>query len=302
MEFRQLEYFYAVSKLNSFTRAAEQLHVAQPSITIAINNLEQELKVQLFDRSKRKVVLTDEGKLFLQHVEKILKDVKKAQSELEDLKNYKKGVIKLGIPPMIGAYLFPKIFKGFKNAYPHLELHVREEGSWAMVSLLENGELDLGLIILPEQSENLCMLPITKDQIVLCVSENHRFSQEKRISLRQLEDEQFILLKEDSYTRHKIIALCNYYGFSPNILLSSCQIETIKELVSNGLGITFLMNGITKKWDKIVSIQLEEPMNITIGLAWQKDRCLSRAAQAFIGFVQNYTKSKEFAEIINLET
>ncbi|NYE57541.1 LysR family transcriptional regulator [Carboxydothermus ferrireducens] len=98
MEFRQLEYFYAVSKLNSFTRAAEQLHVAQPSITIAINNLEQELKVQLFDRSKRKVVLTDEGKLFLQHVEKILKDVKKAQSELEDLKNYKKGVIKLGIP------------------------------------------------------------------------------------------------------------------------------------------------------------------------------------------------------------
>jgi DNA-binding transcriptional LysR family regulator len=298
MELRQLEYFYTVSKLNNFTRAAEQLHVAQPSITNAIHNLEQELGVQLFDRTKRRITRTNEGEFFLERVEKILNNVQEAISDLNDLKNLNKGIIKLGIPPMIGAYLFPTLFICFKQAYPKLELQVLEEGSKSMLSILENDDLDLGIIILPEESKTLNMIPINTEQIVICLAEGHRLSKEKTISFRQLEDEQFILFKDDSYIRNEVIHQCNKYGFAPNIVLSSNQTETIKGLVSKGIGISFLMNDIAKNDDKFISIPLEEPMNVTIGLAWQKDKAISRAAQAFISFIVNYTKTKEFQDTI----
>jgi DNA-binding transcriptional LysR family regulator len=294
MELRQLEYFSKVSKLRSFTRAAEQLHVAQPSVTNAIRKLEEEFELQLFDRTQKKVVLTSEGEIFLQRVERILYEIRETFVEMNDYKILNKGTIKIGVPPMIGAYLFPDIFTQFKKAYPDLEVLVFEEGSMAARTMLEKAELDLGLIILPNSTNVFHTMPVITQQIVLCTSLDHLLCHEASVSFPQLKNEDFILLKEDSFHRHIIIQECKKHQFTPKIVFSSGQIQTIKALVASGVGISFLMQMVTKDNPRITTIPLTDPIELKIGLAWKKDRYVSKAAQAFIRFLHDYICLPEF--------
>lgn len=294
MELRQLEYFQAVSRLQNFTRAAEEMHVAQPSITSAIHKLEEELGVILFDRSQKKVTLTTEGEAFGVRIEKILFDVRQVIEEMDDFNKLKKGSIKFAVPPMIGAYLFPNIFNLFKAAHPNLELLVYEEGSLAARNMLEKEELDLGIIILPEGAPMLNGIPITQQEIVLCVAPDHPLSTAESVSFSQLRQEPFVLLKEEFFHRRLILDECTRHGFTPRVVLSSNQIETIKAMVASNAGISFLMKMVVRNHANLVGIPLAEPIKITIGLAWKKGKYLSKAAQAFIDFIVDYTNSPQF--------
>ncbi|MBP2640316.1 MAG: cynR 4 [Firmicutes bacterium] len=298
MEFRQLEYFQAVAKLSNFTKAAEQMYVSQPSITNGIHHLEQEIGVQLFDRNQKKVRLTAEGQVFLQRAEKILLAVNDMVTEMQDFRNLNKGTIRLALPPMIGAYLFPNIFPYFQKAFPSLELIVFEEGSLAARRMVEKEEVDLGLMVLPASSDSLInTLPFFKEKIVLCTSKTHRLSREKLISFRQLQNEKIILLKEDSYHRRLIINECQKNNFSPQIVFSSNQVQTIKSLVANNVGVSFLMNMVIRSEKNLISIPLEPNIEISIGLIWKKNKYLSKASQAFIDFITDYINSPEFKKV-----
>ncbi len=300
MEIRQLEYFYAISNTGSFTRAAENLHVAQPSITKAIHQLEAELGIILFDRSQKKNALTAEGQAFFIRAEKILREANEAVAEMNDFKNLQKGTIKIAIPPMIGAYLFPNIFTGFRKQYPSLELLVFEEGSLAARTMLEREELDLGLVILPETSHVLQMVPMIQEEIMLCVSSRHRFAGKTSVSFEELRNEQFVMLKEDSYHRQLVIEECNKFGFSPRIVFSSSQIQTIKGLVASGVGISFLFSMAARDNNRICLIPLEKSLRISIGLAWKKDKYLSKASQTLIEFIMEYSRSPHY-EAVTIE-
>lgn len=288
MDLRQLEYFQMVSRLNNVTRAAERLHVAQPSITVAIKKLEEELGVQLFDRNQKKITLTSEGKIFLSRVEKILADVQDAVLEMHDYHEIKRGAITVGVPPMIGSFLFPKIFANFRKIYPNIDLTISEEGSLGIREMLEQGDLDLGIIILARESKFLESIPISHNQILACLPHEHRLSLKKSISFSDLKNEKFIMLKEDTYHRQVILEECAKEGFTPEIILSSSQIETIRGLVANGLGISFLIDSIAKRKKDLISIPLSDPIKIQIALAWKKDKYLSKASQAFIEFIKHF--------------
>ena len=289
-----MEYFQAVSRLQNFTRAAEELHVAQPSITSAIHKLEEELGVILFDRSHKKITLTTEGVAFGARIEKILFDIRQVVEEMDDFNKLKKGSIKFAVPPMIGAYLFPNIFNLFKAAHPNLELLVYEEGSLAARNMLEKEELDLGIIILPEGAPMLNGIPIVQQEIVLCVAPDHPLSAAESVSFSQLQQESFVLLKEEFFHRRLILDECTRHGFMPRVVLSSNQIETIKAMVASNAGISFLMKMVVRNHSNLVGIPLAEPLKITIGLAWKKGKYLSKAAQAFIDFIVDYTNSPQF--------
>jgi len=300
MELRQIEYFCMVGKIHSFTRAAEQLHISQPSITQAIRKLEEEIDVQLFDSSKKKAVLTAEGQAFLVRMEKILDDCQQAVQEAKDFKTWRKGTVKLGVPPMIESYLFPDIFSGFKHAYPGLKLIAFEEtSSLDAAAKLEKDELDLAIIILPESSETLNTLVITQEQLVLCTHPNHPLRQQKTVRFDQLKNEQFILLKEKSYQHQVVISRCLRQHFMPDTILSSNQIKTIKSLIANGSGISLLMTMVVSDDPQIAVIPLTDPITFDIGLAWKKDKCLSNASMAFIKFIKEqykFTKVTDSAE------
>ena len=147
MELRQLEYFQMASRLRNITRAAKRLRVSQPNITVAIKKLEAELGIQLFDRSQKQLALTPEGAVFLSRVDTALRCLNDALIEVNDFKQLQKGVIKIGIPPMMGAILFPKIFSGFQTLHPGLDVMLFEEGSIVIREMLDRDELDFGIVI-----------------------------------------------------------------------------------------------------------------------------------------------------------
>ena len=288
MELRQLKYFQLVSQLGSVTRAAEQCHVAQPAISIAIKKLEEEFGIQLFDRSQKRFSLTFEGDIYLQRVDKILTLVEDSVIEMNDYRTLQKGVIRIGIPPMLGAFLLPYIFNKFQQVYSNWTLDAVEGGTLAIQNQLERGDLDVGVIILSAMSVNLETLPITTGELSVCLPQGHPLEIFPSISMGQLRDQPFILLHEDTYSRQLVIDECEKYQYLPRIVFSSSQIETILGLVEQGAGITFLLNTIVRKHANIISRPLAEPLCVNIGLAWNKDRYLSKASHAFIDFIKDY--------------
>ena len=287
MELRQLEYFQMASRLKNITRAAERLNVSQPNITVAIKKLEAELGIQLFDRSQKQLSLTPEGTIFLNRIELALRNIQDAVLEVNDYKQLQKGTIKIGIPSLVGAYLFPRIFSSFQHLYPHLDIYLYEEGSMTIREQLERDELDFGIVILSDASSSLQLLPMARNQIVACVPEEHPLARKNSININDISEANLIMLKEGSFLRYMVLNKLKMANISPNIVLESNQIETIKGLVSTNVGISFLLDFIVKGTPGIKILPFEDPIYVDLGLAWKKERYISKAAQSFIDFCKN---------------
>lgn len=287
MDLRQLEYFQMVSRLNNITKAAERLNVAQPSITVSIKKLEDELGVMLFDRSQKKIILTAEGEVFLKRIEGVLTALKDAKIEMQDYQGIEKGIIKLGIPMMTGSYIFPKIFSGFRKSYPNIDFIITEEGSIGIQELLDQGQLDLGIMILQEESKLLDSIVIKEAEIVACLPLDHPLASLSKITIDDLRKEKFIMFKENTIHRQAVLDLFEKKGFYPEIIISSTQNETIHSLVANGMGVSFLLDFIAKKNQDMIGIPFEHPIKVKIVLAWKKNKYLSLASRAFIEYTKN---------------
>lgn len=287
MELRQLEYFVEVSKHKSFTQAAECLHVSQPSISNSLHKLEQELGVKLLERSTKNVCLTYKGELFLNRMVEILANMNEAICEISESDN---GIVKIGLPPMIGAQMFPNVFLGFNQKYSSIEFDVIEKGSVALRTLIETGELELGFIILPDSSECLNMLPLVQDQLVICMQKGHRLSSKKSIECKDLVDEKFVMLTAEYVHHDMLLNHCLKSNIEPNIIFTSDKVETVKSMVGKGLGISLLMNMYVQDHHDIVAVPLKSPININIGLAWKKGRHLSSECRKVIEFFSDYFK------------
>ena len=185
---------------------------------------------------------------------------------------------------MMGAYLFPKIFSSFQRRYSHLDVYLHEEGSVAIREQLERDELDFGIIIIPESSPNLQLLPMARSQIVCCVPEDSDLAARKAITLQDVEAHSLIMLKEGSFLRQTMLQKMKTASVTPDIVLESNQVVTIMGLVASGVGIAFLLDMIVRDTPGIRAIPLATPIYVDVGLAWKRDRYISRAAQSFIEF------------------
>ena len=284
MELRQLEYFQMASRLKNITRAAQRLRVSQPNITVAIKKLEAELGVQLFDRSQKQLTLTPEGKVFLKRIELALRNIDDAILEVNDYKQLQKGTIKIGIPPMMGAYLFPKVFSGFRRLHPNLDILLFEEGSLTIREKLESDELDFGIIIVPESAPNLNVLKMSRNQLMVCVAKTSPLAKKSAISAQDIAASDLIMMKEGAYLREVVQAKLSALKISPRTVLESSQIVTIKGLVEHEVGIAFLLDFICAHEPDIKAIPFCDPIFVDIGPAWKKEKYVSKAAQAFIDF------------------
>ena len=290
MELRQLEYFQMASRLKNITRAAERLNVSQPNITVAIKKLETELGIKLFDRSQKQLSLTPEGNIFLNRIELALRSIQDAVLEVNDYKQLQKGTIKIGIPSMIGAYLFPKIFSSFQQLYPHLDIYLYEEGSMTIREQLERDDLDFGIVIISDASASLQLLPMSRNQIVACIPEKHPLASKNSISINDVANADLIMLKEGSFLRQLVLSKIKRANIMPEIVLESNQIETVKGLIASHVGIAFLLDFIVKGAPGIKAVPFDDPIYVDLGLAWKKDRYISNAAQSFIDFCRNTMK------------
>ncbi|MGD8191702.1 LysR family transcriptional regulator [Brevibacillus ginsengisoli] len=289
MELRQLEYFRMVGTLKSFTHAAQKLHITQPCITNSIHKLEDELGVQLLDRTTKQVSLTEKGEMFLNRVNNILTTVNEATIEVQ---NYESHLVSLGLPPMIGAYLFPDIFLKLQKDLPEIKFQVTEKGSVAIQDMLENGDIDLAFMIIHQKSHLLEQVPLTQKEAIVCLPKNHRFTKRKYLTFEDLSNEKFILLSNE-YVHHRIfMEQCTKRNFSPDVVFQTDKIETMKALIENGAGISVLMSTIVNDTPDIIKVPLKVPIKFSIGLAWRKDKSLSNSCMDTIQFFKDYYENE----------
>src|ERR1051325_6389117 len=173
MELHQLAYFESVSRHLHFTRAAEELNVAQPSVSQQIRKLEHELGTPLFHRMKRHVALTEAGQTFLPHARAVLQRLEEARVEVQELSGMRKGTLAVGAPPSVGTHLLPRALAGFSKEHPGITLAFREAGSRTLLTLLEDGELDLAVVIQPIRHPALETMPLLEEELLLAVPRQH---------------------------------------------------------------------------------------------------------------------------------
>ncbi|WP_110111709.1 LysR family transcriptional regulator [Bacillus sp. CGMCC 1.16541] len=294
MDVRHLHYFSEVAKHGSFTRASEALHISQPSLSKMVKSLESELGVMLIDRSGKRLQLTDAGKIVYQQADGILSSLRDLSNSLYDLMHLQKGTIKIGLPPLIGTLFFPRIIKSFYTTYPEIQVKLIEYGAKKMQKILEIGEVDIGIALLPVDEQKFSTIPFVKERLQLAVHKSHPLSHRQSISLKELQDESFILFHED-FTMHELIYNeCIKYGFTPKIAYTSSQWDLIGEMVAANLGITLFPYSICQKLNKeqISIIELEAEIPWDLALIVKKNRYISFATQAFIDHMKSITDIK----------
>ncbi|MEK8196211.1 LysR family transcriptional regulator [Lysinibacillus sp. FSL M8-0134] len=247
MELRDLKAFMAVVEHGSFTKAANESFVSQPSLSKSIKKLEDTLHVELLNRSTRNVELTDAGDIVYKQGQKIMRSVHDLHILLDDLLHIKTGSIKLGIPPLIGTLFFPKIARDFHQQYPEVHLELVERGAKMVGTLVENGEVDMGIVVLPTDERKFSVQPFVEDQFFVFINEFHPLAQQQHIQLQDLKNETFIIFAEEFALHDYVIKSCKNVGFTPYVGYKSSQWDLIVELVSSNLGVTLLPYSIAAK-------------------------------------------------------
>jgi DNA-binding transcriptional LysR family regulator len=288
LELRNLTYVLEVAKQRNFTKAAETLHMTQPTLSKLVKSLEDELGVTLFDRSGKYVKLTDAGKAAIGQIQVIIQAVKDLHITLDDVSNLKTGTIKLGLPPVIGSVFFPRVVAPFQKLYPKIEFQMNEEGSKKVEQLVMDGSIDLGVVILPVEESCFGIMPFTRQKCSLVLHKSHPLSGQTSVSLRDLESEPFILFAKGFAVRQHVIDACRSVGFDPNITYESSQWDLLVEMVSAGLGVSFLPEAICAKIvnpDVRIVPETNPSIPWNLVLIWNKERYVSYAMREFIKFL-----------------
>jgi LysR family transcriptional regulator, transcription activator of glutamate synthase operon len=289
MEMHQLTYFESVSRHLHFTRAAQELNVAQPSVSQQIRKLERELGAPLFHRMKRHVTLTEAGKTFLPHARAVLQRLEEARLEVQELSGLRKGTLAVGAPPSVGTHLLPRALAVFSRRHPGISLAFREAGSRTLVALLEDGELDLAVVIQPVRHPALETQPLIEEELLLVVPRAHHLAASGapgRVRLAQLRQEPFVLLREGAYDlRDQTLAACRRAGFEPQVALDGGEMDSMLRFVAAGIGLAILpemvVSDIAPSDTQVVLRRLQPRLTRSLVIARRRDRYFSAAAREF---------------------
>jgi DNA-binding transcriptional LysR family regulator len=282
MELHQLEYFLAVAGHLHFTRAAEALHVAQPSVSQQIRKLEDELGVRLFHRMKRRVALTPAGETLLPWARRVLGDIAEARAEVQELTALRRGRLAVGAPPSVSTTLLPHALASFHDAYPGVSLTLREAGSGDLIRYLEQGELDLAAIILPAGHPALETTPLLDEELVLAVPPGHELAGLDVVELAALRDVPLVMFREGYDLREATMTACRQAGFEPRLALDGGEMDSVLRCVEAGLGVAVVPSMVIRSEGALGAVRLAPTLTRTIALANRRDRPLSRAARELI--------------------
>ncbi len=288
MEIQQLRYVVAVAKTANFSRAAEECHVAQPSLSQQIQKLEDELGERLFDRMKRAAKLTSRGETFLRHAIHILEEVDAARRETTEAQDMRRGSFTIGVLPTIAPYLLPKVMAQFTKRFPGVEIVVQEDTTARLVKLALDYEIDFALASQPIENERLEVKELFSEELLLALPPGHRLSRKRFVAVADLEGERLMVMKEGHCLGDQVLGFCGRHDVKSKISFSSSQLETIQALVSSGLGISLVpaMAARSKRKDlpEYRSLQSPRPER-KIVTAWPKQRPPGRAANEFLKMV-----------------
>jgi DNA-binding transcriptional LysR family regulator len=280
-QLHQLEYFVAVAEDRHFTRAAERLHVAQPSVSAQIRQLERTLGSPLFHRARGRVTLTDAGELLLPLARRALADVTELVDGISELDGLRRGHVAIGATPSLSTTLLPAALGRFHHRYPGVSLAVTEQGSPRLVDGLESGELDVALAILPLHQPLLVSATLAVEELVVVTSTDHRLASRRWIEIADLRQVPLVMFRDGYDLKTVTLRACREAGFEPVIALEGGEMEGVLALVAEGLGAAIVPSIVASARPDLHRLRIRTPsLRREIGLVRRRDRQPSRAAAA----------------------
>ncbi|MCF6161142.1 MULTISPECIES: LysR family transcriptional regulator [Furfurilactobacillus] len=285
MNTRDLEYFMAVAERQNFSAAATQFHVSQPTITLAIKRLETEFGDTLIqrDRTHAQAHLTPAGEILQRRATLILQNLKLSQQEIIQTKAT---TVRFGLPPIIGTVYFPKLAGKLMADGILSHIRTREAGSDQLLKELQNGDIDIALLgsIQPLPNDRLHTQLLAERPFHVIVGNDHPLAHRERVSFRELAGERFVTLNDNFIHPAALTAFSKAAGFTPNVIYKSPDINLIKGLVAENLGISILVSDAIKTGDEVASLTIADALTerFNISLAYRQGFVPNEMQQQFI--------------------
>jgi len=291
MDLRKLEIFVSVANEGSFSRAAEQLHMAQPAVSIAIRKLEEQLDTLLFDRSGRQATLTAEGTALLGQAQLVLDQVEQLEHSAGSMKHLLSGVLKIACPSMLATYYLPELLSGFLSDYPGLRASVSQAGTGRIEQMLLDSVIEIGVITQSDRglhSEIECV-PLIDEQMVLCVASDHVWAKKRSVAITDLHQQSMVVYESGYFIRAQLDSLCAQHGVEPSYRMQSNFLPLLLKMVKQGLGTTVGIKLMAEDEPGMVGVPIKPATRVRMALAKRSGRTISRANQMFFDWVANHS-------------
>ncbi|MEC3957256.1 LysR substrate-binding domain-containing protein [Nocardia sp. CDC153] len=306
MQLQQLSYFLAVARTQHFTRAADALGVAQPSLSKQIRVLETELGAPLFSRARGNITLTPAGEALLPLANRILADVDTARLEVQELVGLRHGRVRLGATPSLCSGLLGAALRHYHDAYPGIRLLVEEGGSRDLIRQLTRGELDLALVILPLPEDTpLATTPILRDDLVVAARlDDASLHGRTRLRVTDLRDRPLVMFRQGYDLRETTIGACRAAGFEPRFAVEGGEMDAVLRFVEVGLGVAVVPSTVLAGRPGLHGIPLTAAtdrtagthgLHRTVALAHRKDVAPTHAAGAFRTTLEGFLRDSAAA-------
>ena len=302
MNLKQLEAFYLVVKKRSFTRAAEELSVTQPAVTIQVKSLEKSLNLRLIQQVGKKIQLTESGEFLYQYAEKIFDLVSDANEKMRDFKKLMRGTLRIGTTKNYARYIMPSLLSEFQRRFPGIKVILDEGNSEDMAKSVLERKNELALISQLNLDRKIKSLFFSTVEFVLVVSPEHRFSQRKSISLRELNGEPVILREKGSGSRAAILRKFQEYGIWPSVITEASSLDFIVGYVKQNKGVSFMFEpDIKEELERgTLKVIFVEEGNIIFftDIIYHSEKTLSPPGLAFLNVVNELKRESVLPTVI----
>ena len=272
---KQLKYLCAVAEHKHFSKAAAACHVTQSTLSVAIQDLESQLGVVVFERNKKTVLITPLGENLLHLARGILGAVEDFVSLARANEGALSGEIRLGVIPTIGPFILPPILKNLRKSYPRLKLYLKEALSAQLLLQLQQGRLDLIMLAFPYAMPDMETVNLFRDEFLLCLPPGHKLEKAKQVKQQQLRGESLLLLEEGHCLRDHALEACKLQSADTDLVYQGTSLHTLVQMVANGLGVTLLPEMAVQAnvlGDTHLQLKHFSSENVSreIGMAWRR--------------------------------
>lgn len=290
MEIRTLRAFVEVVRQGGFSQAAKTIFSTQSTVSKAVRQLEDEIGTRLLDRIGHRSTLTVAGEVVYRRAVRILAERESLMAELDDLRGLKRGMPRLGLPPIGSSTLFAPLFAIYRNRHPSIDIRLAEHGSDRLEEILHVGEIDLAASLLPV-SDEFEWQEVRREPLVALLQTDHALAAKASINLAELKDQPFLLFESGFALNRIIVDACRRAGVEPSVAARSSQIDFIVELAAAGLGIAFLPRMIAEQRSHpaVRHVTLVDPgTEWHIAMIWRRGAYLSHAAKAWLALTREF--------------
>jgi len=240
MNIRDLKYFIAVAETKHFGKAAERCFVSQPTLSMQLKKLEEELSIQLFERTSKQVLITSDGEKLLEKARAVLRDVDQLKQVAQNLQDPYAGTLRVGIIPTMGPYLLPRLMPLLADRFPSLKIILCEDKTDVIVKKCQQGELDAIILALPVDDDGLVTQELFSEPFFVALPKSNPLAQKKQVKLSDLENENLLLLADGHCLRDQALEACRLTGATTETGFQATSLETIRHMVAANAGITLL--------------------------------------------------------------